>query len=284
MKIKHYINDIPDIEVEDGWKPCWYGLARVNESFSDKSWARFKLAEDEAHKLGYLGERELEVDLMLSILDDIKKESIVFVELGAGYADWCMAVNGVIKNKVVKIKEAQCFAVEAEPQHFEWAVKHFDKWKINGKVIQCAISDKNGWCDFALDKDASSNYGQSVTYSDALLRTASNLLRRKSISVPCYTLDALVAKYDIKHIDYIDMDIQGNELRAINGAMESIKNGMIDYWKIGTHAIKYNDKIKELLSPYYDLVLNVYPYSVGGVSGLKAKVEDGIQVYKRFNR
>jgi FkbM family methyltransferase len=281
IEIKHYTFDIPTIVPNDNWKPCWYGLARLKDCFSDKAWRQFKNAEDEAHKLGYLGERELEVDLFISILKDIKKDAITFVELGAGYSDWCLALNGVIRNGVVPIKDAKCYAVEAEPKHVKWSLGHFKQWDIKGSVIPCAISDLNGWCDFAVDVDSSSSYGQGVTYSDGLLRTASNLIRRKSITVPCFTLDYLVDKYNIGNIDFIDMDVQGNEVRAVKGAKKLIEKKMIDYWKIGTHGKKYNNELKKMLEPFYDLIIDIYPYSVGGIDGLQAKVEDGIQVYKR---
>lgn len=284
MRIKHYTVNIPIIETPNKeWKQCWYGLSRLKECYSDKAWQQFKDAEGEAHRLGYLGEKELEVDLFLSILNEIKSGSITFLELGAGYADWCMALNGVIRNKIIDtpIKEVKCYAVEAEPSHVLWATKHFHKWDINGNVIPAVVSDRNGYCSFAVDKDPSSNYGQSATFTDSILRTAGNILRRKSVSSPCHTLDWMVDKHGIRHIDFIDMDVQGNEVRVTRGAMESIKAGLIDYWKIGTHGRKYNNQLREMLSPYYNLVADIYPYSIGGVDGLVAKVEDGIQVYQR---
>ena len=284
MKIEHYEINTPVIKPPSGeWKQCWYGLYRLQECYSDEAWQQFKNAEAEAHKLNCLGERELEVDIFLSILKDIKSSSVTFMELGAGYGDWCMALNGVVRNRLIKtdIREPICYAVEAEPKHIEWLLEHFKKWNIKGDIFPCVISDRNGMCKFAVDVDPSASYGQSVAYTDSPIRTAGNLLRRKMITMYSLKLDSLLKMKKIDHIDLIDMDVQGNEVRVIRGASESIDEGKIDYWKIGTHGKKYNKKLEKILTPYYDLLVNVYPYSIGGVDGLLAKVEDGIQVYRR---
>ena len=283
MLIKHYEINQPAITVGKEWKSCWYGLARLNECYAEKAWQVFKDTEKKAHSIGCLGERELEVDLFLSIMAEIKNKEMIFVELGAGYADWCLAVNGVIRNKLIdtKVKKAFCYAVEAEPQHIKWIIRHFKQWSICGEVVPCIISDKNEECKFSVDADPSSNYGQSVTYTDSILRTVGNLLRRKSVMVYSLTIDFLVSMYKIPYIDYIDMDVQGSETNVIRGAMNTIKDGRIDYIKIGTHGAKYHKQLKELLSPYYELIVDILPFSIGGINGLKAQVQDGIQLYKR---
>lgn len=284
MKIRHYKIEQGIMKKPKGdWKECWYGLYRLGECYSKEAWQQFKDAEAEAHKQGCLGERELEVDIFLSILREIKDEEMTFVELGAGYADWCMALNGALRNNLVrtKVKSAVCYAIEAEPTHVEWSLKHFKQWKMKGDVVPCIISDKNEKCKFAVDKDPSSNYGQSVTYTDSILRTAGNMLRRKMIELYSLKLDSLMKVKEIDKVHLIDMDVQGNEVRVVRGAMQTIEAGKIDYWKIGTHGGKYNRQLQKLLSSHYDLLVDIYPNSVGEVDGLRAKVQDGIQVYKR---
>ncbi len=283
MQVKHHAIILGTNSPSGQWYQCWHGLSRLRECELGNVWHKFMKEQDEAHKLGYLGEAELEVDIFLSIIGNIKSPNAMFIELGAGYGEWCLAFNGVIRNRLVDtlVESVRCYAIEAEPQHIAWAEKHFRHWCIKGEIVPFVISDRNGHCKFAIAENPGTTYGQGVTYSDDLIRTAYNILRRKSILVTSITLDSLVKTYHINHIDLIDMDVQGNEVRVANGAMESIKEGLIDYWKIGTHRRKHNDKRGEMLSPHYDLVVDVYPNSVGGVDGLLAKVDDGIQVYQR---
>lgn len=284
MKIVHREINTPVVKPPSGdWKQCWYGLYRLKECYADEAWRQFKDAEAEAHRLGCLGERELEVDIFLSILKEIKSTSMVFVELGAGYGDWCMALNGVISKKLAdtRVESATCYAVEAEPKHIEWLLEHFRRWDIKGDILPCIISDTNGKCRFAIDADSAASYGQSVVYTDSPIRTAGNLLRRKAITMYSLKLDSLLTMRGIEHVDLIDMDVQGNEVRVVRGAVDSVRESRIDWWKIGTHGRKYNKKLEKMLSPYYDLLVNVYPHSMVNVHGLMVKVEDGIQVYKR---
>ena len=244
---------------------------------------KFNKEQNEAHKLGYLGEKEIEVDIFLSILNNIKSSNVTFMELGAGYGEWCMALNGIIRNKLIdtNIKNIQCYAVEADPQHVIWIEKHFKQWNIEGQIIPFVITDKDGNCMFATTDDSATSYDQGITISDNLLRTANNILRRESIPITSIKLDSLITTYNINKIDLIDMDVQGNEVRVVEGALESIKTGVIDYWKIGTHRNKHNKKLEEILCQYYDLLIDMYPKSIGSVNGMTAKIDDGIQVYQR---
>ena len=59
--------------------------------------------------------------------------------------------------------------------------------------------------------------------------------------------------------------------------MESIKQGKIDYWLIGTHHKKLNEKCRKLLEPYYDCVVDVMP-SKEKMMGL---CQDGTQLFRR---
>jgi len=225
---------------------------------------------------------EFEVDCFLSILGDIKTDSVTFVELGAGYAEWCLALAGVVKNNIIPLnfKNYRCIAVEADPQHKSWAVEHFLGNKIAGTVVEAAISDKNGTCSFAIDNNPADCYGQSITVGNSFLRTIGNTLRRKKITVKCLTLKTLMEMEEIEKIDLIHMDVQGAESRVVRAGMDVIKQGLIKYWLIGTHGKTYNKEIMTMLSPYYNNIVNLLPDAIGMVSGNRIKCQDGIQVWK----
>jgi FkbM family methyltransferase len=244
---------------------------------------KFLKTQEKAHHNGFLGEREFEVDCFLSILADTNKEEVTLLELGAGYGEWCLALAGVVKNKILSIrtKSYKCFAVEAEPQHRDWAIETFWTYQIPGAVIWGAVSDKNGKCSFSIDENPADCYGQSITVGNSLIRSAGNLLRRRQIQVPCFTLDNLLETYRLEHIDIAHMDVQGAEARVIKSGLESIAQGKIDYWLVGTHGEQYNKRIEKMLSPYYETVVDIYPKSKAKAFGLQVQCQDGIQVFKR---
>ena len=99
-----------------------------------------------------------------------------------------------------------------------------------------------------------------------------------------YTIDRLIQAYGFEHVDIIDIDVQGAEYKVVLGATESIKNDLIDYFLIGTHYGELNDSLRRLLSPKFDLIIDIYPNSVGIVDGFPPiRCQDGIQLYKRKN-
>jgi len=284
MKINHFDIKHSVIQAPPGWSVGWHGNLRKDECKSASARRKFHAAQDKAHSLGVLGEREFEVDCFLSILQDIKKPKIHFVELGAGYAEWCCALDGVIKHRLIPIipYSYQALAVEAEPTHYQWACEHFKTNNIVGAVHRCAVSDRKGFISFSVG-DAATNYGQGIVGVDGPLRGFRNRLSGKTERVRCVSFDELLKDWAtfIPHADLVHVDVQGAETKVILGAMESVKAGKVSYWLIGTHRAQHNENIRRLLLSHYELVVDVEPRSIGGADGLKALCGDGVMVWKQ---
>lgn len=288
MKINHFVispDKLPPPNwdaLPPGWSTGWHGNLRKDECRSESARRKFAVAQNKAHSLGVLGEQEFEVDCFLSILQDIRKPKIQFVELGAGYAEWCSALDGVIKHRLIPLipYSYQALAVEAEPTHFKWACEHFRMNNLNGGVYYAAVSDRRGFVEFSVG-DASDNYGQGIVASDGILRGLRSRVLGRTAQVKCYPFDEILTDWQIPHADLVHVDVQGAETKVIEGFMESVKAGKVDYWLIGTHKAQHNENIRRLLSPYYELVVDVAPNGIGGADGLKALCGDGVMVWKR---
>lgn len=271
MDIKHYKVNAPKRLEIPNWRQAWHG------------YYRFKEVEHEIEITKQ--ERTNEVDCLLSIVNDISKKGkthINLIELGAGWGETCLALAGVVDFKLTphNIKTYDYLAVEAEP-HYAWLVReHFRVNKLPMNLLEAAISDKVGWCKFNLRTTPNNEFGQGITFGNfagSRLKTLAlagyHLLKRKTMKIRTTTLDKIIDK----HVDMIQCDVQGVEDRVIKGAMNSIKQGKIDYWLIGTHSEKLNRECKELLIPYYYCVLNTLP-SKEKQLGL---CQDGLQLFKR---
>ena len=55
-----------------------------------------------------------------------------------------------------------------------------------------------------------------------------NLITKRTIKIPMFTVDYLIQTYSFDHVDIIHTDVQGAEYKAMLGAAESIKNDLID--------------------------------------------------------
>jgi len=323
MEIKHYAIKKPEriISEFNGWKQAWYGYYRLEETTKHELEATSQ-------------ERTLEVDCLLSIVEDISKRGkrhINLIELGAGWGETCMALAGIVDFKLMphNIEGYSCLAVEAEPYYCELIERHFATNDLPIKVFRAAVSDRVGYCRFNQFTSPSSYYGQGMTFGGnfggSKLKTVAlaiyHLLIEKTVKVPMTTVDYLIDKHFSQqigkvstvfkeayihnskvfnqckrqqvvstvqevqnailnpqfHIDIIQCDVQGVEDKVIKGAMESIKQGKIDYWLIGTHHKKLNEKCRKLLEPYYDCVVDVMP-SKEKMMGL---CQDGTQLFRR---
>ena len=288
MEIKHFKIETPAVPPppeEDGrWLQAWHGLYRLAEGKSDKAKAAFKASQDAAHREGLLGERELEVDCFLSILEDMRragKRTATLLELGAGFGEWCLALAGVVRNRIVSgFDDCRAVGVEAEPTHYGWLCRHFQVNRIPGTAIRAVVSDRNGRCLFNRGS-AADWYGQD-RFAMWRPSSLSNLLRGGAEEVEKYALPRILDVAGIEEVDIVHMDVQGEEVRVVRGGLELAKRGVPGYWLIGTHRRGYNEQIREMLEKGYDCVLDIPPGGVGGGSnGTRARVQDGMMVFRR---
>jgi FkbM family methyltransferase len=278
MEVKHFETIKPKRLAPEmnGWKQAWHGYYRLEEATRHEIEATSQ-------------ERTLEVDCLLSIVEDISKrgkQHINLIELGAGWGETCMALAGIVDFKLIphNIKSYSYLAVEAEPYYCELIEKHFVTNDLPIKILCAAVSDKMGSCRYNRFTSPNSYYGQGMTFGGnfggSKLKTMAlagyHLLMGKTVKVPMVTVESLLFKY-FSHVDIIQCDVQGVEDKAIKGAKESIEQGRIDYWLIGTHHRKLNEKCRRMLEPYYDCVVDVMP-SKEKRMGLN---QDGTQLFRR---
>jgi len=131
--------------------------------------------------------------------------------------------------------------------------------------------------------DPSKHYGQELSFRDFHSRQAIlgliNLVRGKAIKVPMYTVDELMKQFG--HVDIVQMDVQGAELKVIEGAKGSISQGLIDYFLIGTHKREYNKLLKSVLEPKYECIVSLLPNCANVYDGRTIECTDGIMLLRR---
>lgn len=284
MEIKHYTIKQADNSTEVGWHMCWHGLSRLEECVAPKSAELIHNIKEEAHRLGCLSRREFTADILLSLITGIKTSGMTMIELGAGYGRWCIAATGVVRNNLVptEVRSVKCYAVEAEPTHAKWARQHFNELKLEGKVYECAISDRDGICQFTLENDPSYHYGQSIVHSEGIIQTINKLIRKKRIHIREQTLDTLIGDMELLGTVIVNIHVQGAEVKVLKGAENTIKNRLVDYWLIETHHKQYHRQLQDLLMPHYKLEIDMKANTISKYKDMEVKiVYDGIQVYSK---
>lgn len=293
MIVKHFDIKTPQTQPpqDEGWGQTWAGYYAMTKCMSQERREQLEERDRAIRAAGEMTETDFGRDCLLSVLADIKREQVNMFELGAGWGRRCLDVAGIIDYSLIPLtpKGYRCLAVEGEPTHSQWAREHFEIQNINGTVMPGAISNKNGACWFNAGPSPDSCYGQAMESLVSQRKIPSiksiyNILTKRTIKIPVYTVDHLIQTYGFDHVDIIDINVQGAEYKAMLGATKSIKDDLIDYLLIETHHRDLNNALRQLLCHKFNLIIDIYPNSMGKLDGFApVKCHDGVQIYKRKN-
>jgi FkbM family methyltransferase len=126
----------------------------------------------------------------------------------------CGANVGVFARKALGAGAAKVIAIEPAPENLECLRRNFSPEIASGRVV---IYSKGVWnqeevLKFAVDPNDSAK--------DSFVRAINS---PNFISVPVTTIDKMVVELDLPRVDFIKMDIEGSEQKAIAGAEQTIK-------------------------------------------------------------
>ena len=275
--------------IEDNWIRDWHGNYRMTKCLNQEFNTMIDKRESDTIERGNIPERHFERYAIASIIETIKSKDAVFVEVGAGYGEWCLAFDGLIRNRIVpkNVKSTPlCIGIEPDPNHYEWLKEHFEYNEIKGRCLDAVVSDIDGWVRINKNSKPDYDYGQTILNHGADKRTAMGALQyvlQNTMKVMSYTMDRAMWQMRTKHIDLVHIDVQGAEDKVISGASELISSGNMDYLIIGTHGDRKHGKVKVMLERYYDFVVDIKPNSTGKTSIGKVECQDGILICERRN-
>lgn len=178
-----------------------------------------------------------------------KMHNGILVESGGYYGDWMVEIIKTLKghhepqeekvfHEVLKKIGANSTMVELGA-HWGYYSNWFNKEK-KGAVNYCFEPDP-GYMDGGIRN--SNHNSTNLKYVHAAAgRTGTKNLRfypetmpGEGLDVPVISVDEAVKKYKLEKIDLLHMDIQGAELDALEGAVESIKKNKIRFVFVSTH-------------------------------------------------
>lgn len=140
----------------------------------------------------------------------VRRGAILF-DVGANVGEWSSAV--------VDYGELYMF----EPQL--GCKSHLDKIVERGAVLtQAAVGDVEGEADFFAPDHTGTGGNASL---HARRDTYFNGTQFESMKVKVITIDGFMQRNNLTHIDFLKMDIEGNELAALRGAKEALKQKAI---------------------------------------------------------
>jgi FkbM family methyltransferase len=120
---------------------------------------------------------------------------------------------GVFARKALWAGASKVIAIEPAPENLECLRRNFAAEITEGRVVLYAkgIWDKDDVLKFSIDPESSAK--------DSFVRTSES---GSFLHIPVTTVDRLVAELGLAKVDFIKMDIEGAEQKAVVGAKDTI--------------------------------------------------------------
>jgi FkbM family methyltransferase len=126
----------------------------------------------------------------------------------------CGANVGVFTREALKRGAKRVVAIEPAPENIECLRRNFKQEIADGRVIlyEKGVWDKDEMLVMRVDPNNSA--------ADSFIIQREGAVETKQL--PLTTIDKLVAELKLERVDYIKMDIEGAEQRALQGARETL--------------------------------------------------------------
>jgi FkbM family methyltransferase len=287
------INEDNEIEVDpaiftsfkswSGLVPCgyftdWTGiLTRADVwAFNEEYLATFNKDRHENPSVPLNGEHVLD---WAPLAMAVKDSHITFrmAALGAGWGRW-LAAGAALAAQIGH--DYRLLGVEAEPQHFQWMLRHFRENDIPEEryiALNAAAAGKPGDCCFLVG-NSQGWYGQSISAEGNEIPNGAELRRTNGV-----TLDELLNR--LSPLDYLHMDIQGAELDVLSYQPDRLDRE-VNLVNIGTHSAGIEAGLRKLFNRLgweclYDIELgSKRSVRIGDSAVHEVEFGDGVQVWQ----
>jgi FkbM family methyltransferase len=140
--------------------------------------------------------------------------------------------------------QGKVFAFEPDPRNYALLKRHRDTNSCaNVRIEEIAISDENGSASLNLYDESEENAGTSSI-------TSFNNQQRKVVVVKTMTLDSYI-KQIRGNIRLIKIDIEGAEVGAIRGCVETIQKSKVNFFLLELHLDRLSKKnVSEILETF----------------------------------
>jgi FkbM family methyltransferase len=199
------------------------------------------------------GERLLQ-DAFAAASSAIQK--IVVFDVGANVGDWSKSMLGLLDARRASIGDCRIHLFEPAPAARARATEALMPWmsRLHVEINQAAVADEPGELSFYLFNECDGINTLQPLPDDA---------PKQQIRVDCTTVDLYCKRHDIRRIDFMKVDTEGNDYRVLLGAKE-----MLARQQVGLAQFEYNHRwiaFRRYLKDVFDLVRPL-GYNVGKIT------------------
>jgi FkbM family methyltransferase len=188
--------------------------------------------------------------VFFQLMEFYEGKDIVYAEIGAGYAEWCMAALGCIHRGLLDRHPASVvgLAVEADPLHYEWAVWCAEKQSLPITCVHAACCERDGEILFRSKASARIHYGARIAKDHE--RNLADVYPVRAVR-----LDTLMQTPAFRHVHIAHLDVQADEARVVRGSDRALDR--IDHFLIEVHTVELGAELKGLLGKTHDLLVEL---------------------------
>lgn len=181
----------------------------------------------------------------------------------------CGANVGFVSYQFYKrFKDSKIHCFEPNPDVFQKLIENLNKESANIKFNNSGISDSEGVLEFYKNKNTGTS--SFLKPNDFHL---SHLARKFAlIEVPIISIKTYCLENNISEISILKLDIEGFELKALQGCSEFLKQEKIDFIYTEVNFIPTYDNqplIEDIIS--YMRTFNYYPFNFYGINESKER-------------
>lgn len=189
------------------------------------------------------------IEYELRLIFDVQKPLVIF-DIGSCEGEDSIRYSRIFSN-------SRIFAVEALPSNLPLLKANLDKYSVeNVEILPFALSDKIGTCNFYVSsgqlegnkENQDWDYGNkssSLLPPEKHLEIIPWLKFQDMIIVEARTLKDVCLEKEIACIDFIHMDVQGAELKVLEGAEEFIKQVKLIWLEVEAIELYKNQPLKQ---------------------------------------
>lgn len=209
------------------------GLQLCSEASFDFRFGRFRVSAN-CGDLGTIG--EIFVQQPYRQLDGFAPaDGDVCVDVGANIG--CVSLQWRLTNPTGRI-----LAIEPHPETFARMTRNFALNAVAPiEAVHAAAGERDGALEMLIEERDSMARAVSAGSADI-----APFEKSSTITIPCYTLDTLLAGRAIPHVDLLKIDVEGFEVECLRGAMETL--GRTRRVVLEFHSLALRERCAELLT------------------------------------
>ena len=198
-----------------------------------------------------------------------RTSDLVAIDVGANKGWWSKALldafpGGVARIKLVEPHPYNVTEIERLDDNLVFAAEDFAHLRVHAFAAGAAPRRATLYCNDE-GSPLASVYPHDINGFE--LEALRHVNLETPVEVAMDTIDALIARESLSHVDVLKLDIEGHEFDALQGAQAALRSGVIDVvaFEFGSHQVESRHFFKDFYQLFTDLGFDLFFVRAGAL-------------------